>query len=447
MRVPVENDPDVRKAIEWLYDSSTNSDALHARINIARDHYLENARFENHKWQDPRSLTLPKDPIASYLAQAEAFLGDRNAYDARIGPRVLPFLKSIGQGLELLQQMPGASERAQRLISPNNDHPDSGLFEFATAVRYAREIELEVEFIPEGHQRMADIRASNSDGEFHIECKRLRSSAYEEREVARVRTIFAEFDHIIAAKKLSVYVDVVFLQEIESIPPDYLAQRVGQVAASRIFVWDCYPWRDEYAEGVVRLANVDAVHRDTRDSDLIVGPKMARLLSGQVVSEGSYFLAVGGKVSKSDPRYLDTMSYGSVLTWNCIALASIEARGRYIRSKLADIDRQLEHAPVGIAHIGMDAERDTKAADLRREKNREAIVGFQAKSALVDIELHYFMPRVSENHSWMIDETVDSFSTSPGPALRVARIIVGNETELTDRKKPAWYQPPPSHET
>lgn len=456
MGIPVEEDVDVRGALTWLLGCAVDRDALLRRVGSARRHYLDNARFDNPKFHDIESLLLPGDPMASYLAQAFSLLADRKSYDLRLAPRVIPFLKVIGRSVSLLRTMSVARDRAREMMTVGHpQHPDSCLFEFATAIFYARNCgDLEVDFIRPHKEKGAtkrkatpDIRVCLPDGEIQIECKRQRPSQYEKDESVRARKLFEPLDAFIAEKKLNVHVDVKFLQELSSIPINYLAERIGNILSSKILINGAYSWRDELGEGSVRSTNIGAVHRDTQDSDLLVGPKMARLLTDSVVSEGSYFLAIGGEPSRKDPRFIATLHYGSVLTWACSAEASVGARARNIRKVLAEVDTQLADAELGIAHIGMDSERDKTTADLRQARNKEVFNDFRRTSLLADIKLHYFLPRISEHHSWMVDETVETFAGRLGPVFPNARLLIAeDETPLTNRKLPAWHQPPPPAE-
>ncbi len=129
-------------------------------------------------------------------------------------------------------------------------------------------------------------------------------------------------------------------------------------------------------------------------------------LAGGERAEEHFHFVCGGVAHPNDPRFIDKIEYGTVIFWRCLAVASVKARARHVRTKLADIDRQVAHAPLDTAHIGIYVERDTRTADLRRGRNLATLASFQANSRLMKVDLHYFMPRTSESVSWMIDETV-----------------------------------------
>lgn len=438
---PVVDDEDVRKALVWLQEISTSSQSLSERIRAAQEHYRTGSVPNGNQWPDTAKLLLPDDRVASYLAQADALITDRRFYDMRLASKILPFIKTIGAGLELIREIEGAEERAKRMLGRANDHPDGGLFELVTAARYARD-GFRVEFIPEGDRRMADLQIFKGRLNAHVECKRLRPSGYEIKENGRAHELFKEFESVVHDQHISVHVDVNFKVGLGSVPIDYLVIHTKSAIKSRNFQLDGHTWHDEYGEGSITAANVAAVHEDIVDSSLLFGPKMARLLTGKIVSDERYFMAIDANPRHEDPRYVDTLRYASVLTWNCLASVSIEARARHVTSKLADIDEQLQHAPLGIAHLGMDAERDIASADLRRRRNLDAVRNFLPHSRLFEIEIHYYLPRVSEISAWMIDETADTFSVSGRSLLKDPRLLGMDEPDLFDTR-PAWHLPPP----
>jgi hypothetical protein len=439
----VQEDPHVRAALEWLLSISPDPSALTTRIRAAQTYYRANSGRINSRWPQTSQLLTKSDLIAGYLGQVDAFLNDRRSYDLLLGARILPFFKHIGRGVRDIANVPGAATRARRLLQPNLEHPDGAIFELVAAVRYVGE-HFEVEFIPESAERSADMRlgASGLDKFMHIECKRLRPSVYELREGVYFKELFEPLEVLIHQRELNLHVDVNFKIELGTIPKRYLADRVAPaLASSSIVVPGGYPWSDEFAEGKIRASRLDLVQADISDTSLLVGSKMARLLCGKPVMEGSYQLALAGMPRREDPRYVDSVSYASVLTWQCSAPASVDARARHIRSKLADIDRQMESANMGIVHIGMDAERDITTADLRRERNLKTVRSFYPTSNIVEVNLHYYLPRVTESTAWTIDETVDWNCRVDHPLLDDARLLMGPSDLDTDVA--AWHLPPP----
>jgi hypothetical protein len=438
----VAEDGDVRAALGWLLSVAQNSKELLERIRVAQAYYCDNSAPVNFRWPEMSALLPKHDLIAGYLAQVDAFLNNRRAYDLLLGSKIVPFFKHIGLGIGELAKIPGATTRAKRLLNPNGEHPDGGIFELVAAVRYARE-DFDVEFIPESTERAADMRlgAGGLEKFMHIECKRLRPSVYELREAANAMELFKPLEDLVHRRQLNMHLDVNFKVELFSVPRNYLVDRANSAIDCSILLPGGYPWSDEYADGTIKTAALKAVRADIVDSSLIVGSKMARLLCGHRVSEGTYFIALSADARLDDPRFIDSVDYASVVTWQCSSDSSINARARHIRSKLADIDRQMSSAKMGIVHIGMDAERDSVTADLRRARNLEAVRSFRASSNTVEINLHYFLAHVTESTAWTIDETVDWNSRVGEALLDDPRLFVA--ASEVDTNIAAWHLPAP----
>jgi hypothetical protein len=442
---PVEDDNDVRSALQWLQDVAPDRATLRARIKAAHEFYREqSAPRDDCTWPETSSLVVKNDLIASYLAQADALLNDWRCYDIRLGGKVLPFIKDLGKGVNYLTDIEGAADRARRMLNPKNEHPDGALYELITAIRYAHD-GFEVGFIEETSQRSGDLMLGvpGRARDIQIECKRLRPSQHELREAAHVQTLFEPLRTLIHTGRLNVHVDVKFLTSVSEISRQYLAERVEGVIGSPLALSDGNQWRDEFAEGMVRPSGIDAVHEDMAETYLLFGPKLARLLTGQYQPEGTYHIAVRAKPLPQDPRYMDVADYASILTWHCLSQDSIETRARHIGSKLAEVDRQLAKARIGITHIGMEAERDALTADMRRQRNLAAVRAFRAKSNLAEVHLHYYLPRVSEQNSWMIDESVDSSARPNEFLLDDRRLLILGDSEI-DNDQPVWHLPPPA---
>lgn len=436
-------DEDVRRALDWFYEVSQDPDGLQQRIRGAQSHYLASSQPVGMKWPSGDQLLLKNDLIASYLAQVDAFLTDWRNYDLIVGGKLIPFVKQIGRSVDALRQMSGAAERVRRMLNPRAEHPDGALYELVAASRYMHS-GWETEFISETAERTADLRLGESGGPklIHLECKRLRPSMYELKEDTLIRRMFASLEELIHSRRLNVSIEVTFRKEMQEVPNSYLAERVASAVSSRIVVPSGYPWSDDFAAGLVKPSKITEVRRDIADSSLLVGPKMARLLAGKYLAEHSFLLALGALPRDEDGRFVDEIEYASVLSWHSQSPDSIEARARHILSKLADVDRQLADALVGIVHIGMDAERDVLTADLRRARNLQTVQAFRAESNIAEINLHYYLPRTTQSTTWMIDETVDWRARVQEPLLDDPRLLIVVESEI-ESDIPAWQLEPP----
>jgi hypothetical protein len=433
----VDEDADILRALAWIAHCTgeTPQEGIH-RTGQAMQHFMANCGMQDGRWVRTNDLLLPADLPGAWIAQAIAFLAKANAYDARLGSRILPLIKAIGVSLPELALVRGAKERVQRMMADHKRSPESAFFELAMAGRYLRE-GMEVEFIQEGHQRMADLSVGIGPHRVHVECKRLQTSTYEIKEMQAAQLLFVAFEKLTEKHKVSLYLDVKFTEEVAAVPLDYLARHAERALQSKLALPDGYPWKDEYGQGVVRRANLAAVADDTANSFILVGPKLVRLLTGKQLDPAKCMISVNASSThEDDTRYVADVSMASVVHWECLAHKSVDARARFIKSKLADIDRQVAHAPLAIAHIGMDAERDPVASDLRRALNKKAAMEYMADSRLVEVELHYFMAREFEQASWTIDEMVDTFIRGEGkPLLEDPRLFPGEDLE----KIPPWH--------
>jgi len=434
----VEMDSDIKSGLDWLAHASGNEAQFWARLEAAQQTYRTLIADAEVYGQDPSWEDLGTDRVSAYLAQAKSLLDDRASYDFVLISHVAPWIKQLGANLKTLERIDGARERARRMVQNATVSPDTALFELVMAGNYA-DAGFDVAFINEGAKKSPDLRLSNpsTKEQIVVELKRLQRGQYEIEERRRQGEIFDRVEAMIHDRELSVDIDVTYDRELKDVPDDYLALMLERSLSSPIIVQNGYPWKDAFGSGVIRAANVDAVHLDTRDSYLYFGTKMAKLLAGRPISEQNYNLAARATSKRDDRRYIDRIYYGSVLTWKSSAPAAIERKAKYVRSKLHEADLQIVGHGAGVVHIAMDAELDGSASDVRRRRNLDAVRGYRMESDTRIVYLHYVVPRISENHSWITDETVDVFSrlsnpTPPFPAFPAASKL-GNGL-------PAWHQ-------
>lgn len=434
----VEKDTDIAAALNWLAACSGDAAAFFVRLCAAQRRYREVVAEDAVRGRDPSWSTLGPDIVAAYLAQGKSMLDDRRSYDFALVSHVAPWLKQLGANLPDLKRVVGAQDRALRMLRNVQVLPDTAMFELVMASNYAAE-GFEVTFIEEGPGKTPDLRVSlgKSGPELFVELKRLQRGQYEIEERRRHSEIFLSLDTFLQEKELSVDIDVTYERELQEVNVEYLLQRLKRALACPILLPGGYMWKDELGSGIIRAANVDAVHRDTRNSYLYFGTKLARLLSDRIVSENNYHLSARATEHPEDPRYIDRLQFGSVVTWNCVSPVANERKAKYVRSKLAEADRQIGDHGRGIVHIAMDAELHSDASDLRRLRNQKTLSTFELGSQTAVVYLHYFVPRVSEDHSWLSDETVDVFSRLEDPP---DPFLAFRDSATLGNDLPAWWQ-------
>ena len=206
----IEEDSDVRAALNWFAEASGDANGFWLRIDRAQDAYRKAVTLEANRGRDLGLDELGSDKVASYLAQAHALLDDPRSYDLLLGSRIVPFIKHVGSGLEALREMPGAQQRARRLVRQQTVDPESAVFELAVAVAYAHD-GFSTKFIPEnpGGERRPDLAVARGTLAAEVECKRLGKGDYEKRESAHQRRVFDALSDLIHVRRLSLHVDVV----------------------------------------------------------------------------------------------------------------------------------------------------------------------------------------------------------------------------------------------
>lgn len=437
MQIGLENDPDVASTLAWMHHVAGPD--LVRRIEEAQEHF-SNARLPpagSMLWPDAMDLLPPGDLPAGMLLQAHALIRDRRFFDARLASRTIPFLKLIGSALPQLDRVEGAGDRAREFLNARNDHPEGSLLELTTAARYLLE-GYRLRFIPESDRRTPDIELLLDRGNAQIECKRLRPGQYEISETTKVRNMFAPACGLVAAKNSFVHLNVTFLAPLDSVPANYLMEHVERALDESPID---YPWEDSFARGRIVEGDHQALREDTADSSLLVGPKLFRLFTQTVVPSQRVLMGVRGTAHELDPRYLDRFEAIALCSWDTESPQSVEARARHVRSKLAEIDQQLQGCALGAAHIVADAERDANAADLRRKRIQEQITGFRFDSNIGAITTHYLLTHTAESKAWTIDETADYASRMPVPLLDDSRLFMNGEELGTE---PAWRYPAPN---
>lgn len=437
MQIGLENDSDVERTLAWMHHVAGPD--LVRRIEAAKEHFSSAClpTAGSMLWPDPMDLLPPGDLPAGMLLQAHALIRDRRFFDARLASRTIPFLKLIGGTLPQLHRVEGAEARAREFLNPRNDHPEGGLLELTTAARYLLE-GYRLRFIPESDRRTPDIELLSDRGNAKIECKRLRPGQYELSETTKVRGMFALVCDLVAARNSFVHLDVTFLAPLDSVPASYLMEHMECALGENPID---YAWEDSFARGRIVQGDHQALSEDTADSSLLVGPKLFRLFTQTVVPSQRVLMGVRGTSHDLDPRYLDRFEAVALCSWDTESPESIEARARHVRSKLAEIDRQLEGCALGAAHIVADAERDANAADLRRKRIQEQITGFRFDSNIGAITTHYLLTHTAETKAWTMDETADYASRMPLPLLGDPRLFMKGEELGTE---PAWRYPAPN---
>lgn len=345
-----------------------------------------------------------EDLFGWYLFLGEAYTDHPQNYEVFYGCRVVPILAAIGRDLHLISGIVGFEERAKRLVGPEKSQPNGGLFEILVALAYARD-GAQVAFRPEepGRAKTYDLDIEVHGTVWAVECKRMETGDYVERERARKRELWMPASQLIVPSGRSVYTSVDFSVELSDVPDNYLVQHVAKFMRSGK---ETSLWRDRYASGVIGNLDLMPLHSVLNDSCILCpGPVYNKLLTG------SYFrydeLNIIHKVKFAvNPHFIDEIDQAVVLRTRSLSEGAIEKKARDFKRKLAEANRQLPLDRLGVIHVGLEALGDDVIERRRYEKIMSTINNFDPKGKKLSfIYWHYFAPEASPEETWAFDET------------------------------------------
>ena len=155
----IEDDDDIRAALQWFARVSGDVAGFYRRLRLAQHGYTRLTADPSNLGQDLDLRALGPDVVGSFLAQAQSLLNSRRYYDCALASRCIPWVKQIGVNIGALGKVPGASDRVRRMLLDQSAEPDGALLELTMAGNYAADGE-EVSFIEEqpGVAKTPDLR-------------------------------------------------------------------------------------------------------------------------------------------------------------------------------------------------------------------------------------------------------------------------------------------------
>ncbi len=433
----VMDDKYVSLGLEWLCQVQGDKNTFLSRLESAQHKYIIVTNESAYCGKDFDIKLYGSDIVASFFAQAKSLLDNRRVYDVSIASHIIPWVKQLGRNSHLIDAIPGARDRARRMLEDETVYPDTALFELAVAGNYA-DRGYQVEFIPEqkGIAKTPDLKYRDKGGqEFYIECKRLQKGKYETDEKQCHRVLINHTKTMGILEKFNLWMDVTYKSEVKDVPHDYIYEHLKQYKNQH------YAWNDAYGQGVVRPVSLYPLLTDILiNGSIMFNTKFARLMKGAALRDEYYNIYARAKPDDRDNRFVELVLQAALVTWRCVNEASFEGRSKYVTSLLKTIDDQLLNYGPGIAHIAIDVDVQGDVADKRRQKNVEAISRFKPDSRLCRTMVHYMVPRIDEDSAWMVDETSDEFLNYP-PGLGITpRVAVFTDSEILDNDLPGWRQ-------
>lgn len=433
----VEYDSDVVEGLDWLASTQGDKPSFYQRLEEAQNSYISatSSAINFGKPFDP--AWHGQDIVAGFLSQAKSLIDNRRAYDVSVASHIIPWVKRLGQCAQILKTIHGAEERARRMLSKSTVSPDTALFELVLASNYASE-GCEVEFVPEkkGIEKTPEFKCTTDSGDcFFVECKKLQKGPYAttEKEAHDLRANLTRTS--IMSEKMNIWISVSYRCEVKNSPEEYLHSHLKEFSGMP------YSWDDKYGTGFIRAYDFSLIKKDISDNgSLLFNIKLARIIKGSALDDENYNLFASGEPDERDARYATSISNASLITWRCVNDKSVEAKSRHVTKILSEIDDQLLGYGFGVGHVAMDADIQKDVADRRREKNYEAVINFKTNSEIVRLNIHYLVPRITENSSWMVDETVDDFYSRSWVENVIPLVRAFPGVKLFENDLPGWHQ-------
>ena len=418
------DDPDVRRAVEWLRDHVGDRHWRERRLAAGRRVY--DLIVNGAKPGDSGRFFDERDSFGYQLYLAEAWIDHIWNYDPIFGSRIVPVFAAIGRNLDLLKAVGGIEERVARMVGAERAQPNGPLFELLVAAAYRR-AGGEVEFVPErrGGPRTHDMDVMLGGRDYAVECKRMEVSDFGDVERGRARALWAPSAAGLADLKRSTFAEVEFKMPLADIPDDYLTGRTRDwlVTPKRPYDWD-----DQHGRGRIRRLDLRPLRRVLkRDMVLNGSTRLTELLTGRYKRHQSMITTLGIKPA-DNPRYIAECDYATVLEWTPLAPASISGRARDVLRKVADGLGQLPSDRPGIIHVGFEAVEGDGVEALRHERIVASMADFDpGDTPLEYVYSHFLAPESPPDQGWAYDETVDyrSIRAARQPPLQNPFLVLG----------------------
>ena len=427
--------PDLRHAVDWLKGYMTEAEWRTRRLAAAKRFY--EAALGSLGSSDKGRFFAETDTFGWYLFLAESFLDHIGNYEPMYGARVVPILTAIGRDLDLLRDVNGLDERVQRLVRAERRQPNGGLFELLVAAAYRRAGAI-VAFLRErpGQARTHDMDVTLAGRTLAVECKRMETSEYGERERARVRELWGPSAGGLAQAERSAFCDAHFVVPVEDVPADYLTRKTKEWATSGL---PSLLWKDDICHGVIGELDLQPLRAVLTDNKVLAASsRIHELLTGRYVRHANYAQVLRIKCA-DNPRYVADCDLAILLRWESTSPVAIDAKARDIFRKLVEANEQLPADRSGIVHIGFEAVEGDAVERARYEKILASAARFDpGDKPLEYVYCHYFVPESPPDQAWAFDETTQWCPIRPSGPHPLAQTFLVLPKAAGNRPGPHW---------
>jgi hypothetical protein len=397
-------DEDILRATGWLRSFVPEAqmerrlDASRAYLMRARENWLAGGNAPSHD----RS-----DVAAWHLLQAETFASGRRYWRPDDAVRVAPYLRRIGLELDRLRAVPGADERAARIMTDERRQPEAAIYELLVALAWSRH-GWDVEFVPENRAYSTpDLRVSKPRRRWSVECKRLMPARYTTLEKARGMALAEPVHRLSERLGRALVMQVRYKVELADVPDAYLEEKLLEADAGS---HQGYEWSDALAD-VRLLSPTWALLRKVMAKDDVAygSSRMIELFCGHYEHQADHSFSGRWRPSATHPFFAHTLYHGSVVSWTSNAFAASRQKARHFRQVVHNAERQLDVDRPGVVHVGVETFGSHMIDAFRHLQNDvEARVYTPDNPRLRWVYGNYFSPEVSTdpNETWALDETM-----------------------------------------
>jgi hypothetical protein len=423
-----QDNPDVRRAVEWLRSFIEPAEWRRRRLAAAQRVYQ--LIINGAEPGTAGRFFDEKDSFAYHLFLAEASIDHVWNYDPVFGSRVVPVFAAIGRNLDLLKEVGAIADRIERMVGAERAQPNGPFFELLVAAAYGRAGGT-VEFVPEqrGGPRTHDMDVRLHGRDYAIECKRMEVSEFGERERTRVRALWGPSAAHLASIMCSTLAQVEFRVPVADLPDNYLTHRTK---AWQLSSYEDFEWEDEHGRGRIERLDLGPLQKELENSMILNGStRLAELLTGRYKRHQSMISSL--RIQFADnPRYIAECDYATILEWTPLAPASISGRARDVLRKVADGLGQLPLDRPGVIHVGFEAVEGDNVEALRYERIGASMADFDpGERPLEYVYTHFLAPESPPDQGWAFDETTDWRAIRPTapPPLFQSFLVLDAEAE------------------
>jgi hypothetical protein len=387
---------------------------------------------------DPKGRFFSEaDIFAWYLFLADAFIDHVWNYEPMFGSRVVPVMASIGRNLDLLRSLDGIEDRVRRIVHAERRQPNGGLFEMLVAAAYRR-AGASVAFVPErrGGPRTHDMDVVLGARTLAVECKRMETGAYGERERMRMRELWGPSTAGLSEAEQNTFCDVHFIVPVDEVPADYLTRKTKEWLASGL---PSLLWNDRFGYGVVGALDLEPLQTVLEDKPVLAaGTRILELLAGRYVRRANYVQALRALYA-DNPRFIKACDIAILLRWESTAAAAIDAKARDIINKVAEANEQLPSDRPGIVHIGFEAVDGDAVEQARYGKILASAARFDPLGKPLEyIYCHYFVPESPPDQAWAFDETTQWCGIRPAGRHPLSEVFLVLPASAGARQGTHW---------